>query len=476
MSIEEILKLKPEEAWEALSVKPERKVDIEEIQKQLDPNQHDVMDPTVRPLKTVKKMKGKNSKGEPIYEDSFEEVNRIAIPFQQLIVGRRVGFVLGNPVKLRFNADDDAEKQLEDMVKRVWDKNKLTYLNRELARTLYSETEVAELWYLTLDKNFWSEEGVELRPRVKLLKPSEGNTLIPHWNDHDDMVAFSRLYSVTVGEDEVEVLETYTSEKIVTFKKTDEGVTVEEQKNPFGKIPIVYYSQDYPDWQLVQVMIERFETLLSNFGDTNDYFGSPMIAAYGKILSLSEKGQQGKVVQVEKDGKIEYLSWQHAPDSVKLEIETLLELIHTMTQTPNISFSQMKGLGNLSGIALKLMFMDAHMSVENKIEVLGEMFQRRLNLIKSVCGTVVNVKLESAVRTLDVEPIFKPYMPRNEKEEAEILSTATGGKPVLSVTTAVRNNSMVPDPEMELENLSNEAKADLEFRQKELAGSFEFGS
>lgn len=201
------------------------------------------------------------------------------------------------------------------------------------------------------------------------------------------------------------------------------------------------------------------ETLLSNFADTNDYFGSPMIAVTGKVLGLAEKGEQGKVLQIEKEGNAEYLSWDHAPESVKLEIETLLELIYTCTQTPNISFSQMKGLGNLSGVALKLMFMDAHMKVENKIELFGEMFQRRLNLIKAICSKAVDTSLEAEAKLLNIEPVFKPYMPRNDKEEMDTLTTATGGKAVLSRKTAITNNLFVSDPDMELEEiLKEEAK------------------
>jgi SPP1 family phage portal protein len=141
---------------------------------------------------------------------------------------------------------------------------------------------------------------------------------------------------------------------------------------------------------------------------------------------------------------------------VKLEIETLLELIYTNTQTPNISFSQMKGLGNLSGVALKLMFMDAHMKVENKIEILGEMFQRRLNLLKAMCGKVADSSLEEAVKTLTVEPVFTPYLPRNEKEELETLNIGAGGKAVMSQKTAVKNNPYVQDSEAEMEQIKEE--------------------
>lgn len=41
--------------------------------------------------------------------------------------------------------------------------------------------------------------------------------------------------------------------------------------------------------------IERMEELLSNCGDTNDYFGYPSYVVSGEIEGFAEKGEQGKV-------------------------------------------------------------------------------------------------------------------------------------------------------------------------------------
>lgn len=461
MKLEDILKLDLEDAWELLTSKPERLVDAETIDKQLDPAQHDVFDPTIRPRKVIKKQDGTNADGSPRMVESLQEVNRIAIPFQELIVNRTVGFVLGYPVTLRADAEEGGETELRWMVQKVWDDNKLAYKDRQIARTLFSETEVAELWYFTEDDEYWEKDGLKLRPKMKLLKPSEGNKLIPKFDKYGDMKMFAREYLITEfvdGEEiEIEALELWTSEKYILLHKTDDGISIVENKpNLIKKIPVIYYSQDYPEWTKVQVMIDRLESLLSNFGDTNDYFGSPMVFVEGEVKGFAQKGEQGKVLQGEKGSKAEYLSWDSAPDSIKLEIETLIELIHTCTQTPNISFSQMKGLGNLSGIALKLMFMDAHMKVENKIEILGEMFQRRINLLKAMC-TLADVSLETHLKGLEIAPVFKPYMPRNEKEEMETLTIGTGGKGVMSQRTAMENNPFITDVDREIEHLAEEA-------------------
>jgi len=142
-----------------------------------------------------------------------------------------------------------------------------------------------------------------------------------------------------------------------------------------------------------------------------------------------------------------------------------------MTQTPDISFSNMKSLGDISGIALKLMFMDAHLKCENHIELFGEMFQRRLNLLKAAIATVIDASLEKEMPLTDVQPVFTPYMPRNVKEEIEILTTATATKAVMSVQTAIENNPLVGSVEDELSRMEEEAAADTQRMQNSILGT-----
>lgn len=462
MELADILKLDLEDAWAAVTTKPDREVSLDEIQAQLDPNEHAIFDKTKRPDKLVKREKGKALDGKPIIEETTESVNRIAIAYQPLIVNRTVGFVLGNPVTLQADADGPQEEELLAMIEKVWEDNKLQYKDRKVARTLFSETEVAEVWYFDEDPDYWEKDNLTLRPKVTVLTPSEGNKLIPKFDKYGDLTMFAREYSrvdfVDGEEVNVEVLEIWTKEKYILLEKLDDIEIVENKVNLIGKIPVIYYSQPLPEWSLVQIMIERLESLISDFGDTNAYFGSPMVFVEGVITGFAEKGEQGKVLQGEKGSKAEYLSWDSAPEAIKLEIETLIELIHTCTQTPNISFSQMKGLGNLSGVALKLMFLDAHMKAEDKIEQIGEMFQRRLNLIKTMCA-IADISLEEARKKLNVAPVFKPYLPRNEKEEMETLTMGAGGA-VMSKRTAMEYNAYVSDVDREVELLKEEAEAE----------------
>lgn len=54
MVITDILKLEPEDTYKKLSTEPLGKVSAEDIDKQLDPNKHDVFDESKRPKKSAK--------------------------------------------------------------------------------------------------------------------------------------------------------------------------------------------------------------------------------------------------------------------------------------------------------------------------------------------------------------------------------------------------------------------------------------
>ena len=477
MLLEDILKKSPEDQVKILSVKqPLPEYDI--LKKQWNPNEHEVFDLAKRQDKKVKKATGqKDSEGKETYTETTEKVNRIAIPFQRIIVNRAVGFLLGNPVKIKRYTSTEGQDALANMVEKTLDDNKMIYFDRKLARTVMSQCEAAELWYLVEDPEFWKTRldkstSARFKLRVKLLSPKDGDKLFPYFDDFGDLVAFSREYTTLDGENKITHFDTWTDKHVIKREKRNEW-TAELSASPFEKIPVIYYSQEEPEWELAQSMIDRFETKLSNFGDTNDYFGSPMVKVTGKVKSLPGKTATGKILEIESGGDADYMAWTHAPESEKLEFEILEKLIYSMTQTPNISFEQMKSVGSaLSGFAIKLMFTDAHLKTENKIELFGEMFLRRLNLLKHILGNLINIKLKAEVESLFLEPVFTPYLPKNTKEDIEILSMARMGKPLLSNETALENNPLVSEVSEELERMKADIDAETELQQRELTGTF----
>lgn len=435
--------------------KPE--VDIDTYLSQLDPNDHDVTKPDKRKDKT------KNANGTP----STVPVNRLPVGYQKLIVGRAAAFLCGNPIQLDCNPTDDTQIGFLAVIQKVWDDNKLSFKSMELAKKMMSETECAELWYtVQAEEGYWDgtvAQGAGFKLRVKILANSLGDSLYPVYDQFGDMIAFGRGYEIINGDKKEEHFDVYMADSTYKGIKSDSGWDVLKEVNPSGKIPIIYYSQPQPEWTDVQRLIDRYETQLSNLGDTNDYFGSPIVMVEGEVSGFSDKGESGKVLQSKGGGKAYYLVWDQSPESTKLEMTTLRKEIYTQTDTPDISIEELKGLGTFSGIALKMLFLPAHLKAATKEGIFGESIQRRINFLKAAMAKI-QIKFDK-VKTLPIVPKFEYYLPKNDQETIDLLSVAVGGgKAIMSQETAIRNNPYVSDVDAEIEKMQEEGSigADIE--------------
>lgn len=253
---------------------------------------------------------------------------------------------------------------------------------------------------------------------------------------------------------------------------------IDAKPHGFGKIPVIYYRQDETEWESVQPVIERLEELLSNWGDVNDYFGAPTYFFKGKMTGFAEKGEVGRVYQGEGDGSdMKVVSWDSAPESMRQEMANLTNIIFSYSQTPDISFENMKTLGNnTSGAAIRLMFTDPHLKAETKEELFGEMFTRRFNVVKSGYAMSVEATPQRIADGLRVSPVFTPYIPKNEMETLQLINLATQGKETMSQENGVRLNPLVSNPEETLKQLQEQERRSSQLSLFGTAGADETGT
>ena len=449
---------------------------LEEIEAQYNPEKHKVFDEHYRPKKVIQVPTGKKDPmtGKDIYKSKKVERVRIAIPVQRSIVERAVGFLLGIPADYRITQNGtavknatDQQKKLFDAVKKVYHHNKMRYFDKRLARMVFRQREAAELWYMeTNPDGTINQQG---KMRVKLLAPVLGDKLYPHFNDFDNMDGFAREYKVYDEEGKsVQHFDVYTDRFVYKYVNESKGWKLDgaPKMHGFTKIPIVYYRQEQAEWEDVEPEIERAEDLTSNWGDTNDYFGTPKYFVKGKLTGFAEKGEQGSVFQGEKDTDMRTLSWDQAPASVTSELANLFSMIYSYTHSADISFERMKEVGNnTSGAAIRLMFTDPHMSAQTKTELFGEMFTRRSNVVSNgICNTGIierGIPMNVADET-DFEPMFKPYMPKNEVEELELITKSTGGKATTSQRRGIELNPLNDDPDEVEQQIRDEEQVAME--------------
>ncbi len=443
--------------------------DIEAAKRSINPELHAINDPLIRKDKLVKVDTDDANAQQIITVDNgtgtfrIEKVARIKLALQKLIIKRSVAFLFGNNVMYGTETANLQQELVMGAFKRILRDNKCNAIDREIARTIFGYKECAELWYPVPLQRQSNRYGFpcSFKLRCAIFSPEKGDTLYPYFDETGDMTAFSRAYSRKNKEDrQIDYFDTYTDSSHYLFiRQQSEGEYVIAEgypkKNPIRKIPIVYGHQDYFETQDVDSLIDRLELLLSNFADTNDYHASPKIFVKGELKGFSKKGEAGAIIEGEDGSEAYYLAWANAPESVKLEIETLLKMINMLTQNPDISFDTVKGLGQLSGTALKLLFMDAHLKVQDKREIFDDYLQRRANVIKAYIGQF-NTQLEAVCDEMDIEPEITPYMLTNEMDELNYWLTANGNKPIVSQEESIEKSGISNNPKETYEKLKDE--------------------
>lgn len=404
--------------------------------KEYNPKEHKVMSKAHRPDKPLRRSTGKkDAMGNDIKETyGYEPVNRVPLPIQQHLVKQAAAFMAGNGVTLSAPTETDEQKMLLQAVRKFLDNNKMDFRNRDIARRLLSETEVAEVWHSRRD-----EAAVDLR--CKIYSPSMGCELFPVFDDEEDLIAFGIQRHSQLDKKGVFVL--YTKDEMIRYENS--SGTWEEVKRtalPYGKIPVIYYQIPEPDWAIVQPLIERLEKILSNFGDTNDYHASPTLVLTGKVTGLANKGETGKALQLDAGAKAEYVTWEGAPEAIKLEIETLLKFIYMFTQTINFSSEEMKGLGSagISGAAWDKIMTPANLKASDYQDgVFGEGIQRRINFLKAAVAQIpksgVSDKLAGET---PITPVFSLFRPDDLAERVELYMKASGGQAVMTLEEAIQ--------------------------------------
>jgi SPP1 family phage portal protein len=422
----------------------------EDFLKQYDPLQHDVYDTYKRKKKEITKEDGSTD---------LAEVVRFGMPLQKLIVSRAASFLAGNPIELECNAENEQAKGFLEVIHKVWEDCKLNYKIKRLAKLMMAETECAVIWYRDkVDGDFWADSIMQdslLTLRMRIIAKSTGDDLYPVFDAMDDLIAFGRGHKQYDEEGNlVDCFDIYTKDRSYKYRK-EKGtwISLPDESNFFSKMPIIYFSQDRPEWADVQDMISRYEEMACNLGDINDYNGSPIVLATGNIKGFATKGERGKVLQMAEGADAKYLTWDNAPESWKLEMTSLRSLIFDLTDTPDISMEQMSSLGTYSGIALKMLFLNAHLKAADKEEIFGESIQRLINFLKS--GLVSIKPGLKGLEKLVINPKFEYYLPKNDVEKVDTLATAVQSK-FLSIESAAEQSPTTTDVEVEKARLKKE--------------------
>ena len=398
---------------------------------------------------------------------------RIPVPMQNKITTTATAFEIGEPLTLKVKKSNDLFKEIE----LLWKNNRIDSHLIKMIHQKKSELQSALLFYIKdINKNSFNKprgKATTKEIKVKFLENEKG-IMSPYFDALGDMKAFVWEYSMKESIDkEIKYAWVYDDKNVHECKEVDGIMTYQNTKvHGFEKIPIVYTSQEHPEWHNVQAMIDRLEVSLSKLGAANDYTAHPILMLFGEVGNNMNKDEDGKVLRfnivedentgkINPSGKAEYLTRESQAETVKLELEQLEKYIYSLTSTPDISFNNIKGLGSISGIAIKLMFLDAIIKAKLNEGDNRTMVERIINiLIAGTVNTTATTLLTQAKDTfIDVQ--FNSILPDDLKDTVDVLATAVESG-IMSVKTALEILDLA-----ETDEELNQLKEDLQKKSKE---------
>lgn len=408
-------------------------------------------------------------------EDKTVPVAKIITNTPKKIVRTAAAFLFGGDMTISAdNTDDDS---LEEFKKVFVRKLKMKSILMKFARIVLSETKGAIVFYPVtkgkvtgLDKDGKPIIKKEAELKVKILstpqKEDITNEFYPHFDDDDDMDGFIHKYNATIDDRTCECVKIYTSSEIITGIN-DGKWTVTKDRNLFGKIPVVYAEVEKPEWEDVANLIDAYEMRLSRMSDTNDYFGDPMLKTYG-LANLPSKDTVGKELnfsmEIDPDtgtayhGDADYLAWQQSIDSQKEEISNERHEIYSGVSCPDLSFDNLIGIGELSGVSREFMTIDAKIKATEQMEIFGPVVQRSISIVQAGMANISHIKNAESIDGNYFEVIFGSILPKNLAETLQNLSIAGGGKPINSQETLTSQSPFTKDVQKEVNAMRQEEK------------------
>lgn len=424
---------------------------IEKFNSEWDENRHRIMTDLYNYPDRIVEYEYTDQEGNKKEGKRIEKLNRIPLAYQKEIVTIAVTFLYGNPVKYTNNIEDNA---MFEAYQKILDKEKMIFIDREIAKSNGRFTQCAELWWVSDEPNNYYGFQSQYRLRVTLLTPDK-NKLYPYFNNQGDMVAFLREYEKRIDGKNVKHYDIYTAERIAQLKDGQNGIElIREDTNAIGKIPIVFYSFEDVEWSKVQKAIERLEEISSDVGEVNKKFSAPILALTGEVTGSFSKDKTGKVLQLKGDGATaDFVQPPNASESLANEKKDLEGILYKMSNSVNVSPEALEGLGNMLATEnAAFLFMMPHLKVMDKMSVYIPALKRRMSIVKSFLQ-LMNISFRNS--DLDAEPVITPYIINNMAKFYEMLMTINGNQPLFSQRTTMEQAG-VKDVDAEQQQIQQE--------------------
>lgn len=402
-----------------------------------------------------------------------EEASRIYLGLEKLLTKRMTEFMFAIPVKRVYHNIDgnNIRQQISKAIESIYKYARIDSENIKRGNAYFASCEIFTIWYVVEKPNTLYGFNSKYKLKCKTYSPMDGVKLYPLFDELDDMLAMSFEYKKKVKDEEITYFETYTADKHYKWRQQGSGWeavgTVEEIK--LMKIPGVYAFRPVPIYHGLTRIRKELEYTLSRNSDVIAYNAAPVIKIAGQIKGEEDKGESRRIYRVENGGDVSYVSWSQAIEALKYHVETLLRLYWMQAQMPDISFDNMKSLGNIGYDARQMLLTDAHLKVGDESGVWIEFFEREGSVIKQFLKDM-NKSWAREIDNIEIEYVITPFIQNDDDAIADRLLKLNGGKSIMSQLESIQHAGYSNDPQATLEQIQKEEAASSQIR---LGSAFE---
>jgi hypothetical protein len=249
-------------------------------------------------------------------------------------------------------------------------------------------------------------------------------------------------------------LQTYIiGEKVATGREED----IVETGVPYLLVQHIPYKSVDDDWEGIGGL-EKLESMLAAINDRLvqiDYIlwkhSDP--TAYGPDLDTGIDGKSlsfgGKYIPVTKEDVAPgYMTWNGQLAEAFKELEVLLALVFQISETPQWLFGSVlgensggTGTSHTDSAAIKARFLP----ILSKVNRIRTHYDKAVRDALYACQLIEIANGDASFEAVYPTINWQDGIPKNEKEEAEIMALRTGNKPTIDVKSAIKRQDNVDD-------------------------------
>lgn len=212
----------------------------------------------------------------------------------------------------------------------------------------------------------------------------------------------------------------------------------------------VFGMDDYSD---IDSLIQALECRIAQIDKILDQHASPNMYGPDSALDVDPVSGEasfragGKYFPVSNGDTLPgYITWEGQLEAAYKEIETLTEFLYILSETSPACFGQLKSGLAESGSALKRLLM-VPLAKVNRIKM---RFDPALKKVISIASALDRSR--GGIQFIPEDQIvisWQDGLPSDDKEQADIMNTRTGGKATISQKTAIKKLEGMTDKEAE---------------------------